>query len=114
MRAYLGVSKLNMAIMAFVVSGLAGCGGGTSGGGLPVGSTTGSSSTGGAGNPNSNPSVYIQLTQPLQNAIEDIGGGSYSMKMTAQVTDAEGNAVPDGTQVNLFVIDSIKAIEVGK
>ena len=51
----------------------------------------------------------IVISSPYTNAIENKGGGIYKFIATATVTDCEGNAVPDGTRVDLNVIDTIIA-----
>ncbi len=57
----------------------------------------------------SNPARAIEITYPRSNAIVDEGGGVYSKRGSAVVTDAEGNPVPDGTKVYMNLIDSILA-----
>jgi len=51
----------------------------------------------------------IVISSPYTNAIQNKGGGIYKFIATATVTDCEGNAVPDGTRINLNVIDTIIA-----
>lgn len=60
----------------------------------------------------STPSVTphtIVLSAPVEESITDIGGGFYRRIVTAMVTDQDGNAVADGTIVQLNVIDSVIA-----
>jgi len=51
----------------------------------------------------------IVLTAPNNNAILDESQGRYSKRVSAMVNDVHGHPVPDGTVVNLNVIDSILA-----
>ena len=51
----------------------------------------------------------IVTSYPITDAIENLGAGFYRRKGSAIVTDEDGNIVPDGTQVYLKIIDSIKA-----
>ena len=53
----------------------------------------------------------INLTSPNTNAIEDLGGGIYKRIGKAAVTDRYGNAVPDGTVINLGIIDTVIAAD---
>ena len=55
----------------------------------------------------SGPPHTIAFTTPITNAIENIGGGNYRLQGTADVTDRYGNSVPDGTVLNLTVVDSV-------
>ena len=61
----------------------------------------------------SGPPNTIALTSPVVDAIENIGGGVYSRIGTAIVTDRWGNAVPDGTVINLGLVDSVLASGTG-
>ncbi len=54
----------------------------------------------------------IVLTAPNNNAILDESQGRYSKRVSAMVNDIHGHPVPDGTVVNLNVIDSILAAGV--
>ena len=54
----------------------------------------------------SGPAASIVFTSPLQNAIVDLGGGSYSRKGQVLVRDRYGNFVPDNSAVNFSMIDS--------
>lgn len=57
----------------------------------------------------SGPPHTIVLTYPQSDSIENLGGGTYRRVGNAIVTDRYGNAVPDGTNINLGLIDSIIA-----
>ena len=93
-------------LVAGLLVGLVGCGGGDE----VEGGTPGTGGIGGEiGNSTSNPPLTIAITYPYTNALQDLGGGIYRMKGSVVVTDSEGNAVADGTRVNLFLIDSIIA-----
>ncbi|WP_268762364.1 beta strand repeat-containing protein [Fontimonas thermophila] len=53
------------------------------------------------------PPHTISFTQPITDAIEDLNNGNYRLKGKVDVTDRYGNSVPDGTVVNLSLIDSV-------
>ena len=53
--------------------------------------------------------VEIAVSYPVTNALEDLQNGFYRRIAAVMVTDRDGNAVPDGTIVNLNVIDSVIA-----
>lgn len=55
----------------------------------------------------SGPPETIVLSTPITNSIENIGFGAYRRSGTLIVTDRFGNAVPDGTAINLGIIDSV-------
>ena len=57
----------------------------------------------------SGPAHAVNLTSPNSNSIFDLTGGVYRRVGKAVVTDRYGNSVPDGTVVNLGVLDSILA-----
>ncbi len=98
------------AVGTLLVAGIlvASCGGGNeTEGGLP-----GSGAVGGVGNPGYNPPKTIVITSPFSDAIENLGEGVYRRRFTVIVEDKEGNAVADGTKVNLNVIDTIKAMGI--
>lgn len=81
---------------------MANCGGGNGGG------FTGTGSVGNIGAP-----YTVAMSFPKSNAVTQLTGelaGYYSRVGTAVVTDQNGNAVKDGTTVQLDAIDSIKAI----
>lgn len=79
-----------------------GCGGGGSSGGFTGEGDSGVSNQAG-------PAATITLSAAQVDAIENLGGGIYSWQGAAIVTDIDGRPVPDGTIVNLTVIDSIIA-----
>ncbi|MCW9088701.1 MAG: Ig-like domain-containing protein [Gammaproteobacteria bacterium] len=60
----------------------------------------------------SGPAHAINLTSPYTNSIENMGGGVYKRVGTAIVSDRYGNAVPDGTIVNLGIIDTVVAQDI--
>jgi hypothetical protein len=53
------------------------------------------------------PPHTIVFTQPVTNAIENLGNGNYRRVGKVDVTDRYGNSVPDGTVVNLQLMDSV-------
>jgi hypothetical protein len=55
----------------------------------------------------SGPPHTIVFTQPITDAIEDLNNGNYRLKGKVDVTDRYGNSVPDGTVVNLALMDSV-------
>ncbi len=55
----------------------------------------------------SGPPDTIVLSTPITNSVENIGGGFYRRRGTLIVTDRFGNAVPDGTAINLGIVDSV-------
>lgn len=55
----------------------------------------------------SGPPHTINLTAPNSDALEDLENGFYRRQGAATVTDRWGNAVPDGTAISLYVIDSV-------
>ncbi len=55
----------------------------------------------------SGPPKSITLSYPVTNAVTDMGTGVYRRNGTVFVTDRYGNAVPDGTVINLGVLDSV-------
>lgn len=55
----------------------------------------------------SGPPATIVLSTPITNSIENLGGGFYRRSGTLIVTDRFGNAVPDGTAINLGIVDSV-------
>ncbi|ULQ46997.1 Ig-like domain-containing protein [Flagellatimonas centrodinii] len=55
----------------------------------------------------SGPPHTIVFTQPITDAIEDLNNGNYRLKGKVDVTDRYGNSVPDGTVVNLSLMDSV-------
>lgn len=57
----------------------------------------------------SGPPHTIAFTSPITNSITNEGGGVYSRIGTLIVTDRFGNAVPDGTSINLGLVDSVIA-----
>ncbi len=59
----------------------------------------------------SGPAHSINLTSPNLNSIENLGGGVYKRIGKVVVNDRYGNAVPDGTVVNLGIIDSVIAYD---
>ncbi|WP_175452599.1 Ig-like domain-containing protein [Thiohalomonas denitrificans] len=54
----------------------------------------------------SGPAHTIAMTWPIRDAVEDLGG-IYKRIGRATVTDRYGNPVPDGTTINLGVVDSV-------
>ena len=57
----------------------------------------------------SGPAHAINLTSPNTSAVEDLAGGVYKRIGKAVVTDRYGNSVPDGTVINLGIIDTVIA-----
>nr|WP_245995134.1 invasin domain 3-containing protein [Inmirania thermothiophila] len=57
----------------------------------------------------SGPPHTIVFSSPLQESIENLGNGNYRRVGKVDVTDRWGNAVPDGTVVQLQLIDSVIA-----
>jgi hypothetical protein len=57
----------------------------------------------------SGPAHAINFTYPLTNAIINVGIGNYARKGSVVVSDRYGNAVVDGTIVNLGMIDTVIA-----
>ncbi|MDF1579294.1 MAG: Ig-like domain-containing protein [Desulfuromonadales bacterium] len=57
----------------------------------------------------SGPPHSIVLTSPITNSVENLGGGVYRRVGKIIVTDRHGNSVPDGTAINLGLMDSIIA-----
>lgn len=55
----------------------------------------------------SGPAASIVFTQPITNAITNLGGGNYRLTGSIDVRDQYGNNVPDGTVLNLAAIDSV-------
>ncbi len=62
----------------------------------------------------SGPAHTIVLTSPITNSVENLGGGVYRRTISAVVTDRFGNAVVDGTPINLGLIDRIIATDDGE
>lgn len=92
--------------------GLAGCGGeeafttpGTTDTGTDGGDTTGTPSV----PPVTGTPKEISFSWPQSDAITNVGAGVYRRIGSVLVTDEDGNAVPDGTEVYLNVVDSILA-----
>ncbi|KPJ91951.1 MAG: hypothetical protein AMJ55_10565 [Gammaproteobacteria bacterium SG8_15] len=97
-------------LLAGILAGLAGCGGGDeTEGGLPGSATGPGGTTAAEGDPQYNPPHTITVTYPFTDAIENLGGGVYRRRGTLVVTDSEGNPVADGVRINLFVMDSVFA-----
>lgn len=99
-----------LAILAMMVgAGLTGCGGEDA---FTSGGANGTGNGGGTGVPGSGAQTgtvaNIAITYPYTDAVLKFGAGLYQRKGTAFVTDVDGNTVPDGTEVILKVIDSIK------
>ena len=57
----------------------------------------------------SGPAHTINLTSPVSDSVENLGGGVYKRIGTAIVSDQHGNAVPDGTVVNYGILDTVLA-----
>ena len=55
----------------------------------------------------SGPPKTINISWPPQNAVTDLNNGLYRRNGVLSVTDQYGNAVPDGTVINLGAIDSV-------
>ena len=59
----------------------------------------------------SGPPESIVFSYPLTDAVVNLGGGSYQRKGSIHVADRYGNAVADGTLVNLGMIDTVKSTD---
>ncbi|CAK0751348.1 adhesin/invasin [Gammaproteobacteria bacterium] len=57
----------------------------------------------------SGPPHTIALTSPITNAVTNVGAGLYRRVGSASVTDRYGNNVPNGTVINLGLVDSVLA-----
>ncbi|WP_027389729.1 Ig-like domain-containing protein [Chrysiogenes arsenatis] len=57
----------------------------------------------------SGPPHSIALSYPVTGSITNLGTGFYRRAGSASVTDRYGNAVPDGTAINLGLLDSVIA-----
>lgn len=91
------MNKLQIITISFMFTALAGCGGGGTDG-PPPGSSV-----------NANPPAAISVTFPV-TGIQNLGAGVYERIGSVVVTDQDGNPVPDGTRINLNVIDSVMAV----
>lgn len=60
----------------------------------------------------SGPAHSIVISYPIQNALTVLENGFYRRKAGLQVTDRYGNAVKDGTVVNLGVLDTVLTANV--
>lgn len=49
----------------------------------------------------------ISFTQPIQTAIEDRQNGDYRLRGKVDVIDRDGRAVPDGTSIELILLDTV-------
>ncbi|PLX95943.1 MAG: hypothetical protein C0621_02950, partial [Desulfuromonas sp.] len=78
-----------------------------------TGATTGVSASLPQVNIASGPPHTIALTYPEASSISNLGGGVYRRTGTALVSDRYGNAVPDGTVINLGLVDSVISSSVG-